>query len=159
MNAAFSALSWRNPIHFTAFGFGIGTVPLMPGTFGSLLGVVLYFLLLSMPSLLSNAILGVLFLFGIYICGKTSRDIGVPDAAAIVWDEMIAFPLVLMNIPVHWYYVLAGFILFRIFDIWKPWPIRWIDQHIHGGLGIMLDDVLAALCAWLILYVIVLVVG
>ena len=74
-------------------------------------------------------------------------------------SEIIAFPLVLINIPAHWYYVLSGFVLFRIFDIGKPWPIRWIDQNISGGLGIMLDDVLAALYAWLILYVIVLVVG
>lgn len=147
---------WRNPIHFIACGFGTGAIPIMPGTFGSIIGVLLYLMLATLPLwaylLITVALLGM----GVYLCQRTGRDFGVADHPALVWDEIASFPLVLIAIAPSWYYVLAGFILFRIFDISKPWPISWFDQHVHGGFGVMLDDVLAALLSWLVLYIITL---
>lgn len=145
---------WENPWHFIACGFGVGTMPIVPGTFGSLLGVVVYFLLapLSIPMYLS--IVAVLILFGVYLCGRVNRDLGTNDHPAAVWDEIAAFPIVMIGIPPTWTYLILGFVLFRVFDIWKPQPIRWLDRHVHGGFGVMLDDVVAALMAWLIVFVI-----
>ena len=93
-------------------------------------------------------------MLGVYLCGKTNRDFGTDDHPAAVWDEIATFPIVMIVIPLTWYYLLLGFLLFRIFDIWKPWPIRWIDKNIHGGIGVMLDDVLAAVFAWVLLYLV-----
>lgn len=148
---------WRNPIHFVACGFGTGAIPIMPGTFGSGIGVLLYLMLAGLPLWAYLLTTFVLLGIGVYLCERTSRDFGVADHRALVWDEIASFPVVLMGIPLTWYYVLAGFILFRIFDIAKPWPICWFDKHIHGGFGVMLDDVLAALLSWLVLYIITLI--
>lgn len=84
---------------------------------------------------------------GVYICGKTSRDWGVHDHGGIVWDEFVGFWITMIAVPFTWYWLLCGFALFRLFDIWKPWPIKYFDQHVHGGLGIMLDDVIAGVFA------------
>jgi phosphatidylglycerophosphatase A len=88
---------------------------------------------------------------GIYLCGRTARDLGVHDHPGIVWDEFVGFWITMLLVPVHWVWILAGFVLFRLFDIWKPWPIRLVDRQVHGGFGIMLDDVLAGVYAWLVL--------
>lgn len=93
-----------------------------------------------------------LFLIGIYICGITNRDFGTDDHPAAVFDEIATFPIVLFAVPITWYYLLIGFVLFRFFDIVKPFPIRWVDKNIHGGFGVMLDDLLAALCSLIILH-------
>jgi len=144
---------WENPIHFIACGFGVGTIPIMPGTFGTGLGVVLYFMLakMSLPFYLTINVL--LLLTGVYLCGKINRDLKTEDHPAAVWDELASFPLVMIGVPQQLTYLIAGFILFRFFDIYKPIPIRWVDRHIHGGVGVMLDDVLAAFFAWAILFV------
>lgn len=146
MNKAPASI-WRNPVHFLAFGFGSGAAPWAPGTFGTLAAVPLYFLLsfLSLPLYL--IMLVVTFIFGCWICDKTSKDLGVHDHGGIVWDEFVGYWLTMLALPVSWTWALAGFILFRFFDILKPWPIRWVDKKVAGGFGIMLDDVLAAVYA------------
>lgn len=150
---------WKNPIHFVACGFGVGTIPIIPGTFGTLVGVVLYLMLVRLPLVAYLIITIILLIAGIYLCERTNRDLGTEDHPAAVWDEIASFPIVMIAIPFTWYYLLMGFVLFRIFDIWKPWPIRWFDRNVHGGFGVMLDDVIAALFAWVILFIITLFVG
>lgn len=146
---------WTNPIHFIACGFGLGLFPIMPGTIGTLLGVVLVFIFAKF-SLLTYIILTVLFVVaGVWLCGVTNRDFGTKDHPAIIWDEIATFPIVMIAVPLTWYYLLIGFVLFRIFDIWKPEPIGWIDRNVPGGFGVMLDDVLAALASLIILQIII----
>jgi phosphatidylglycerophosphatase A len=94
----------------------------------------------------------VLFGLGIWACGRTARDLGGEDPAAIVWDEVVGYLVAMTCAPAGWPWVLAGFVLFRVLDIWKPWPIRWLDRRVHGGLGIMLDDLAAGALAGLILW-------
>lgn len=91
------------------------------------------------------------FLFGVYICDRSASDLGVHDHPGIVWDEMLGYWLVMLAAPPGWIWLLVGFVLFRLFDIFKPWPISWVDKKVGGGFGIMLDDVLAAVFAWLLL--------
>jgi phosphatidylglycerophosphatase A len=136
------------PAHFLAFGFGSGLMRHAPGTFGTLAAVPLYFILmpLSLPIYLGVAAL--LFVLGIVVCDRTAHALGVHDHPAIVWDEVVGFLLTMAAAPAVWWAPLIGFVVFRVFDILKPWPIRWVDRRVTGGLGIMLDDVLAALPAW-----------
>jgi phosphatidylglycerophosphatase A len=138
---------WRNPIHFLAFGFGSGAAPRAPGTAGTLAAAGIYVILPEMALLVYSAFLLISFLLGVWLCGRTARDIGVHDHGGIVWDEFVGFWLTMLLAPPGLLWVVAGFVLFRFFDIVKPWPIRWLDRHIHGGLGIMIDDVLAGLFA------------
>lgn len=153
MNKA-PASVWRNPVHFLAFGLGSGASPWAPGTVGTLAAVPLYFLLASLPLLLYALLLLAAFLLGCWLCDRTSRDLGVHDHGGIVWDEFVGYWLTMLALPVSLGWALAGFLLFRFFDIIKPWPIGWADQRVGGGLGIMLDDVLAAIYAGLILHLI-----
>lgn len=150
-------INLKNPIHLLAVGFGSGLLKPAPGTWGSLVGVIFavflwkltacpaFFLVLSMIS----------FLAGIYLCQKTSDDLGVHDDGRIVWDEMVAVWLMFAFLPEYnLLYFGLTFLAFRIFDILKPYPIRYFDQHLHGGLGIMFDDILAAGYALATLYLI-----
>ena len=146
---------WTDPIHFIACGFGVGVIPWMPGTFGTLAGVVLYWMLSPLPVWAYVLITAVLVVIGVFICDKTNRDFGTDDHPAAVWDEIASFPIVMIAVPRTWYFILIGFLLFRFFDIVKPWPIGWIDKNIHGGVGVMLDDVVAALFSWVILQFVV----
>ena len=136
-----------NPIHFLALGFGSGLLPKAPGTFGTLAAIPLYLLLA--PSSVSIYLVSVIVMSiaGIYICGQAAKDAGVHDHGAIVWDEIVGFLITMFMIPLSWKSVIVGFILFRIFDIFKPWPISFTDKNVHGGLGIMLDDIIAGLAA------------
>ena len=140
-----------DPVHFLAFGFGTGLAPLAPGTFGSLPGILLFWLTLDFGLYVQLAIAVVLAVFGTWLCGESARRIGVHDHGGIVWDEIAGMYITLLAAPV----TLAGwalaFVAFRLFDIVKPWPIRDLDHSIHGGLGIMLDDLVAALYAALLL--------
>lgn len=136
---------------FFALGFGSGLSPRAPGTMGSLAALPLAVPLMYLPPLGLDVFLVLAFGFGIVCCEKTSQQMAVRDPGAIVWDEIVAMWLVLSFVPMHWAWWLAAFLLFRLFDIAKPWPIRWLDQHVKGGLGIMLDDVLAALYAVILL--------
>lgn len=142
---------WTNPCHLLAFGFGTGLSPVAPGTIGTLVGVVLYLL---MRNLSLGAYLGIVALMavsGVWLCGKAARDIGVHDHGGIVWDEIVGFLLTMAAAPRGWPWLLGGFFLFRLFDILKPWPIGYLDAKVQGGLGIMLDDLLAGLYALVLL--------
>jgi phosphatidylglycerophosphatase A len=140
--------NWKNPVHILAFGFGSGAAPKAPGTFGTIAAVIIYVLLLS--HLDADTYLLVLMasaVFGIYICGKTATDIGVHDHGGIVWDEFVGLWITYLWLPQGMLWLLIGFVLFRLFDIVKPWPIGWLDRQVHGGVGIMLDDLVAGLMA------------
>jgi len=136
---------------FFALGFGSGLSPRAPGTMGSLVAIPLAMPLQLLSPVMHGLVLLLAFVFGIYCCEKTSRRMAVQDPGAIVWDEILAMWLVLAFVPPLWSWWLAAFLLFRLFDIAKPWPIRWLDQSVKGGLGIMLDDVLAAVYAIVVL--------
>lgn len=143
----------RQPIHWLAFGFGSGFARKAPGTFGTLAALPVYLLFAQASPWIYLVILVVAALAGILICGKTATDLGVHDHGGIVWDEFVGMWLTLLAVPVAPVWVLLGFILFRFFDIAKPWPIKWLDQKVAGGLGIMLDDILAGLFANIVLHV------
>ena len=138
---------WRNPIHFLAFGLGSGAAPKAPGTFGTLAAIPLWLLFADLPILSYIALIVVTSLVGIWLCGQTSKDLGVHDHGGIVWDEFVGLWITYIALPEGWVWVLFGFLLFRLFDIWKPWPIGWADSKVSGGLGIMLDDILAGFMA------------
>lgn len=141
----------RDPVHFLALGFGSGLSPIAPGTFGTLAAVPIYLLLQLLPLPTYLVVTALLFVFGVFICDISARKLGVHDHPGIVWDEVVGYLVTMIAAPVGWYWVLVGFVLFRLFDILKPWPIRFIDRHVEGGLGIMLDDLLAGVMAALLL--------
>ncbi len=148
-----------NPVHLLAFGFGSGLSPRAPGTMGTIVAVPLYLLMVHFLSPYSYlALIIVTFVIGIYLCGRTAKDLGVHDHGGIVWDEFVGYWITMFMVPLTWYWVLAGFILFRLFDILKPFPIGWLDRKVGGGLGIMVDDVLAgayaAICLQIIIHLI-----
>ena len=136
---------------FFAFGFGSGLSPWAPGTFGTLAAVPFAIGLKLLPAPVLWVLVPIAFLLGIYVCDEASKRLGQHDPGGIVWDEMVAYWLTVMFIPLHWAWMLAGFVLFRLFDIAKPWPIRWVEKRFGGGLGIMLDDIVAALYAMALL--------
>ena len=140
-----------DPVHLLAFGFGTGLAPKAPGTIGSLPGVLLAWLTLPLPLAWRLAIGLLLIVAGIWICGESARRIGVHDHGGIVWDEITGMYLTLLVAPPQMALWVLSFALFRLFDIWKPWPIRELDHRLAGGAGIMLDDLVAALYAALIL--------
>ncbi|MEW7976306.1 MAG: phosphatidylglycerophosphatase A [Candidatus Sedimenticola endophacoides] len=139
---------WGNPRHLLAFGLGAGALPKAPGTAGTLAAVPLYLLLMELPAATYLVLVLGLFLIGIPICGRTAADLGVHDHGGIVWDEWVGFLLTMWLAPPGWFWLLAGFTLFRFFDILKPWPIGWLDRRVGGGLGIMLDDLMAGVYAF-----------
>ena len=136
-----------NPLHFLSLGFGSGLAPVAPGTFGTLAAIPLYLLIaqLDLPYYLAIILLG--FGIGVYLCGYTSTALGVHDHSGIVWDEFVGFWITMIAVPVTWQWIAAGFVLFRVFDIVKPWPVKIADTKMTGGFGIMFDDVLAGLYA------------
>ena len=138
-------LLFAHPAHFFGLGFGTGLAKKAPGTFGTLIGLPLFLLIASLNFHIQLAVISVLFLIGIYFCDKTGKALGVADHGGIVWDEIVAMMLVLTVTPFQWRWWIAAFLLFRLFDIWKPAPIRQCDLKIKGGLGVMLDDILAAI--------------
>ncbi len=140
---------FAHPAHLVAFGFGTGLAPKAPGTVGTLLGLPLFWAIVSLAPDRPNQIILLIaaFLFGIWACARAGRALGVPDHGGIVWDEIVAFALVLLFTPPAWAWVTIAFALFRLFDILKPWPIRLADTHLKNGFGVMFDDLLAALYA------------
>lgn len=142
----------QHPAHFLAFGFGAGLVPGAPGTAGTLLAFPLFWWLA--PRLEAGeflALLAVMFVAGIWACGKTGRTLGVADHGGMVWDEVVAFLLVLFFTPDSHYWQACAFLLFRLFDIFKPPPIRYYDRILKNGFGVMLDDLIAAFFTLLLL--------
>jgi phosphatidylglycerophosphatase A len=135
-----------DPARCLALGFGSGLAPVMPGTFGTLAALPVYALLTRFLTPVHILWLSVpLFLIGVWGCDRAGRALGVHDHGAIVFDEIWAMLVLLALAPQTWTGVLAAFVLFRFFDMLKPWPIRWVDRHVGGGLGVMLDDALAAI--------------
>lgn len=139
--------SMGNPVHLLAFGFGAGCSPTAPGTMGTLLAVGLYLPLATLSLFYYLLVLLVVVVLGVWLCDKASRDLGVHDHPGIVWDEIAGYLLTMTAAPAGWPWILVGFGLFRLFDIWKPWPIGWLDRRVTGGLGIMLDDLVAGVFA------------
>ena len=139
-----------NPLHVISLGFGSGLSPVMPGTVGTLFAWISYLVLTATwPEFFTPLVWAVIiiagFVLGTWACGRTGRDIGKSDHGGMVWDEIIAFWLVLLFLmPAAWVAQLCGFILFRFFDMLKPPPIRYFDRHIKGGFGVMWDDIVAA---------------
>lgn len=142
---------WRNPVYFIAFGFGSGLMPTAPGTWGTLAAIPVYFLLVNCHWAVYLFVTLLAFILGVWVCDKVSKDLGVHDYKGIVWDEVVGYLITMFLAPKGLSWIICGFILFRIFDIWKPQPIGYVDQKVHGGLGIMLDDVLAAIPALIIM--------
>src|ERR1700674_3179039 len=125
-----------HPAHFIALGFGSGLAPRAPGTFGTLAAIALYWVLAMALPPLAIAFLAIpLFFVGVWACDVTGRDLGVQDHSAMVWDEIVAFlPLAALS-SASLALQLVAFVLFRVFDIWKPFPIRELEQRVKGGLG------------------------
>jgi len=140
-----------DPVHFLAFGFGTGLTPLAPGTAGSLPGMLLFWLTMPLGLYVQLGVGVALIIVGIWVCGESARRIGVHDHGGIVWDEITGMYLTLLAAPVSLVGWALAFVLFRLADIVKPWPIRDLDHRIGGGVGIMLDDLAAALYAALTL--------
>ncbi len=149
-----SQVALSTPTGFLAFGFGSGLSPIAPGTVGTLAAMLPALLLVQLPVWIGLLTVALAFAAGIYLCNVAGRALGVHDYGGIVWDEFVAMWLVLVLVPVDWRWWLAAFLAFRFFDILKPWPIRWLDQHVHGGVGVMIDDVLAALYALAVLWLV-----
>lgn len=151
-NSPLSKVSLRHPIHFLSLGFGSGCSPYAPGTFGTLaaLPFVYAMSLLTLPVFIAVTV--ITCVVGFYLCGMTAKAMEVHDHPAIVWDEIAGMMITMLMVPMQWQTLTAGFVLFRLFDIVKPWPIKWIDKHVHGGFGIMLDDILAGVFACAILH-------
>ncbi len=139
----------RNPAHLFSLGFGTGLSPYVPGTVGTLPAIPIYLMMQSLSIWFYIAIVVVTFVIGVIICDYTTKALGVEDHRAIVWDEVVGYLITMIAAPVGWVWIVAGFFWFRLFDVVKPWPIGLIDRQVKGGLGIMLDDVLAGIYALL----------
>ncbi len=148
----------RNPLHLLSLGFGSGLAPVAPGTFGTAASILPYLFLARLELHYYMALVLLAFTCGIYICGYTSDTLGTHDHSGIVWDEFVGFWITMIAAPSGWWWIALGFVLFRFFDIVKPWPVKLADTKMKGGFGIMIDDVLAGLyalvCMQLTMYVI-----
>lgn len=155
-NNPLKKISLLNPIHLLAVGFGSGLIYPAPGTWGSLAGTILGVILLSLLGVKTFLIFTAFcFLLGCYLCQKITADMGVHDHGSIVWDEFIGVFIVLAAIPsLSWQWIVSAFVLFRFFDILKPFPIRYFDEKLESGFGIMVDDVLAAIYAVIVVFAI-----
>ena len=153
MSARRPGFRLTDPRQLIALGFGVGLAPRAPGTAGTLLAVPAAWLLsdLGWPQFL--AVVAVAFLLGVHVCGVTARVAGVHDHPAIVWDEVVGYLVTVSAVPGTALNLLLGFLLFRAFDILKPWPVGTLDRRLSGGLGIMLDDVAAGVLAGVALVV------
>lgn len=144
----------REPVHLLALGFGTGLAPVAPGTFGSLVGLAFALVLGPLGWQWNVAAVAVAVVAGVWICGESARRLGVHDHPAIVWDEVAGMMITMLAVPPEWWGAPLALVLFRLFDIAKPWPIREIDHGMRGGAGIMLDDVLAGIFAGLVLMIV-----
>lgn len=142
----------RNPLMLLALGFGSGLLPKAPGTWGTVVGVGLYAAIMPFGIEALAVVTLMVTATGFPICGVAARRLGVHDHGAIVWDEIAGVLITLLFVPFDWTWMLVAFVAFRVFDVLKPWPISRLDREVGGGLGIMLDDVLAGLAAGLLLY-------
>ena len=143
-----------HPVHFFALGFGSGFLPKAPGTLGTLAGVLVYLLIRDLPWIYYLGLVSLLFIVGIWICDFTARALQVHDHPAIVWDEIVGYLVAMALSPPGPLWIGLGFVLFRVFDIFKPWPINILDKRLQGGFGIMVDDLIAAIFSLTILQII-----
>jgi phosphatidylglycerophosphatase A len=146
------SLHMRNPVHLLAAGFGSGLSPKAPGTAGTLVAIPIYLLASQLSLLPYIALCVALFIIGVWICERAADDMKSHDHPSIVYDEIVGYLVTMVALPAQWPWILAGFALFRGFDIIKPWPISVLDRHVKGGFGIMLDDLVAALFALALLH-------
>jgi len=137
----------KRPACFLGLGFGSGLAPKAPGTFGTLAAIPIYLLMKDLPLALYLALVVIAFIAGIWICQKSAEWLEKDDPSAVVWDEIVGYLITMIAAPSGWQWLVLGFVLFRFFDILKPWPINLADKAIHGGLGIMVDDVIAGVFA------------
>ena len=144
---------FTNPVQFLAFGFGSGLSPKGPGTAGTLMAVPLYWLMTDLNLWAYSAVVILAFAVGIYLCGKASEQLGVHDHGGIVWDEFVGFWITMWAVPAEPVWIISGFLVFRFLDIVKPWPISSLDKSVMGGMGIMVDDMVAGVMACLTLHV------
>ncbi|MBT5106510.1 MAG: phosphatidylglycerophosphatase A [Porticoccaceae bacterium] len=151
VNPTFAQLL-RSPTLLLAFGFGSGLSPKAPGTMGTLAAIPLWWLLAQLPLTSYLIVVSIAAVVGIAICGRAADQMGVHDHGGIVWDEFVGFWIAMAALPITWQSVVLGFVLFRVFDILKPWPISWLDKKVSGGFGIMIDDVIAGLAAAVVIY-------
>ena len=148
-----------NPIHLLAVGLGSGMSPIMPGTMGSAMAIPLWLLFNGLQPYLYWVLIVVAFIFGCFLCQKTSDDTHTHDSGHIVWDEFVGMWITLFFIPqISVLWIAIAFFAFRVFDMAKPWPIRWFDKRVPGGFGIMIDDVIAAIFSSVTVYVIALLI-
>ncbi|GJM06750.1 MAG: phosphatidylglycerophosphatase A [marine bacterium B5-7] len=147
-----------NPIQFIATGFGSGLMPNAPGTWGTVAAIPLYLIMYHLPGWLYLLLVVAAFLVGVYLCDEAAKGLGVADDPRIVWDEFVGFWITMIGAPLDFSHLLLGFLLFRAFDILKPWPISYFDKNIPGGMGIMIDDVFAGVYALVFLQIIILFV-
>lgn len=150
---------FQKPYLFLAFGFGSGLSPKAPGTIGTLAAIPLYWLIKDLPTLYYAIVVVVAFVLGCWICEQASRSLKVHDHGGIVWDEFVGYWLTMFMAPSQWWWIVLGFVLFRFFDVVKPWPIKWADKKVQGGFGIMIDDVIAGVFAAVGLHICVYAVG
>ncbi len=141
-----------DPVHFLAFGLGTGLMPVAPGTWASLFTAIVFWFLPEIPMTVYLGAVGVLFLLGVWICGVSSRRLKVHDFQGITFDEVVGMLATLSVVDHDPIWIIVAFFFFRVADVWKPWPIRDVDHSLAGGLGIMLDDLLAAVYAALAIF-------
>lgn len=142
---------WRNPLYFIAFGFGSGAMPFAPGTFGTLMAIPFYFLVHELPLPFYLLFVLLFIVASAWISDIVSKKIHYHDHPGMCIDEFAGFFVTMIAAPSGWLWIAIGFLLFRLFDIWKPWPIGWIDKKIHGGIGMILDDVVAGIFAMVVM--------
>ena len=152
INADTLNILWRHPFHFLALGFGAGISRYAPGTLGTVMAIPIYWLLQTQGLWIYLGVVLLMLIAGIGLCGYTARALNSHDHPGIVWDEFVGFLITMIAVPSTWYWLLLGFSLFRLFDIWKPFPIKQLDQRVRGGFGVMLDDVVAGIYAWFCLW-------
>ncbi|MDD5578729.1 MAG: phosphatidylglycerophosphatase A [Methylobacter sp.] len=141
-----------DPVLFLAFGFGSGLAKKAPGTCGTLAAIPVYWLFAQTHIVIYSLLTIAVTISGVRICGWAAEKLGEHDYGGIVWDEIAGYLITMWWVPFTWKTIVLGFLLFRVFDILKPWPIKWVDQYVGGGLGIMLDDVLAGIFAGILLF-------
>ncbi len=144
-------LVWSNPWHYLSCGLGSGLLPRMPGTWGSLVAIPFFAVFSKLPLWQYGILLVFTFGIGVILCGFSEKAFRKKDHSSIVWDEMVGMWITLCCAPLRWDVLIVGFILFRVFDIFKPWPISWLQKHLPGGWGVMVDDAAAGVVAWVLL--------
>ena len=149
----------RSALHWIAFGAGAGLAPRAPGTAGTAVAIPIYLAIAPAPAAVHLLAVAIVVAAGIWICGRTAHELGVHDHPGIVLDEIAGFLVTMTALPFEWPWIAAGFVAFRVFDIAKPWPVSLADRKVGGGLGIMLDDVIAGALACAVLHAARYVVG